>query len=438
MEILSVSRPFDHGPYCYADPLSSQHVLSLPTFQSVRVYHAHTASVTSLSISPFPPPTSQAPRPLAVNRIASQSQKLPQRSVSVTSTSSSSPRARKPQVVPNTPSNAIYIATSSTDGNVCVASLVDIKDVQLRNFARPVQAVALSPDYKNDRAYLSGGLAGNLVLTVGGRAGTNTKSTTTGTASATAAGWLGTIGLGSNTGIDKVLHSGEGTISTIKWSLSGKYVVWINEYGIKIMRSHLHLDSEDSEFAWKRFAHVDPPHDGDWEEMASVWKSRVEWIDEKSLETDDDDSAREKMSPATAKLKQYSSNSRVEKLLVGWGDGIWIINIHPGGTGVGRNVGEKTVGRAEKVKLYAIVSISDLLELMPIVCAWIASFLDYHYIPLLYSWFLHMSGLKTTSMAKRAMELKGIKQSLLRRRREVSPAGAFAIGRIPFHRNYVS
>lgn len=339
------------------------HVLSLPTFQSVRVYHAHTASVTSLSISPFPPPTSQAPRLLAVDRIASQSQKLPQRSVSVTSTSSSSPRARKPQVVPNTPSNAIYIATSSTDGNVCVASLVDIKDVQLRNFARPVQAVALSPDYKNDRTYLSGGLAGNLVLTVGGRAGTNTKSTTTGTASATAAGWLGTIGLGSNTGIDKVLHSGEGTISTIKWSLSEKYVVWINEYGIKIMRSHLHLDSEDSEFAWKRFAHVDPPYDGDWEEMASVWKSRVEWIDEKSLETDDDDSAREKMSPATAKLKQYSSNSRVEKLLVGWGDGIWIINIHPGGTGVGRNVGEKTVGRAEKIKFLRMDCIVSGLSL---------------------------------------------------------------------------
>lgn len=239
-----------------------------------------------------------------------------------------------------------------------MASLIDLKDVQLRNFARPVQAVALSPDYKNDRTYISGGLAGNLVLTVGGKAGTSTKSTTTGTASATAAGWLGTIGLGANSGTDKVLHSGEGTISTIKWSLSGKYVVWINEYGIKIMRSHLHLDGEDSESAWKRFAHVDPPHDGDWEEMASVWKSRVEWIDEKSLETDEEDTAREKStsSPATARLKQQvSSSNRIEKLLVGWGDGIWIINVHPGGTGVGKNVGEKTVGRAEKIKLYAHV-----------------------------------------------------------------------------------
>lgn len=330
----------------------------MPSFQSIRVYKAHTASVTSISISPFPPPTGQVPRSQAVDRIASQALQTPQRTLSVTSASSSSPRNPRQQTVPNTPANAIHIATSSTDGNVCVISLVDFKDNQLRNFARPVQAVALSPDYKNDRTYISGGLAGNLVLTVGGKSGTSTTSTTTGTASATAAGWLGAIGLGANTGTDKVLHSGEGTVSTIKWSLSGKYVVWINEYGIKIMRSNLHLDSEDSESAWKRFAHVDPPHNGDWEEMASVWKSRVEWIDEKSLETDDDDSAREKAtsSPATARLKQQvsSSSNSIEKLIVGWGDGIWIINVHPGGTGIGTNVGEKTVGRAEKIKLYVV------------------------------------------------------------------------------------
>jgi vacuolar protein sorting-associated protein 41 len=89
-----------------------------------------------------------------------------------------------------------------------VQSLVEHKDVQVRNFARPVQAVALSPDYKNDRTYVSGGLAGNLVLSVGGRAGTISTSTTTGTAAAAASGWLGTIGLGTNTGKDTILHSG--------------------------------------------------------------------------------------------------------------------------------------------------------------------------------------------------------------------------------------
>jgi hypothetical protein len=256
--------------------------------------------------------------------------------------------------VPKTPSNAIYIATSSIDGNVCVASLVDVKDVQLRNFARPVQAVALSPDYKNDKTYLSGGLAGNLVLTVGGKAGTSSTSTTTGGAAATASGWLGTIGLGGNSGKDTVLHSGEGTISTIKWSLSGKYVVWINEHGIKVMRSNLHLESVDSESAWKRIAHVDRPNEEGWEEMAGVWKGRVEWIDENNLETDEEDSSREKTvtTSATAKLKQQVKGSKkIEKLLIGWGGTIWIINVHPGGVGVGKNAGERSDGRAEIIKM---------------------------------------------------------------------------------------
>ena len=330
-----------------------QHVVSLPSFQSIRVYHAHSASISNLSISPLHSPFISA-IPEGVSRVASQ---LPKRTPSVTSQSSTrTPRTPKiPQPVANIPSNQIYVATASIDGNVCVQSLVDVKDVQLRNFARPVQAVALSPEYKNDRTYISGGLAGNLVLTVGGKAGTSSTSTTTGSASATAAGWLGTIGLGGNDGKDTVLHSGEGPVSAIKWSLTGKYVVWINEKGVKIMRSNLHLESADVEFAWKRIGHVDRPEDNSWEEMAGVWKGRVEWIDEKNLETDEDDKAREvsASSPATAKLKQQASkkNQRIEKLLIGWGGTIWIINVHPGATGVGENVGERSVGRAEIIKM---------------------------------------------------------------------------------------
>ena len=227
--------------------------------------------------------------------------------------------------------------------------------MQLRNFARPVQAVALSPDYKNDRTYVSGGLAGNLVVTVGGRAGTSSTSTTTGSAAATASGWLGTIGLGTNAGRDTVLHSGEGTISTIKWSLSGKFVAWVTEHGVKVMRSHLHLEGIDVDAAWKRIGHIDRPDDDGWEEMAGVWKARVEWIDEKTLEMDEDDKAREAStsSPATARLKQQATKSsmRIEKLLIGWGGTIWIVNIHPGGTGVGKHVGERNVGKPEIIKM---------------------------------------------------------------------------------------
>ena len=254
----------------------------------------------------------------------------------------------------------------------------------MKNFARPVHAVALSPDYKSDRTYISGGLAGNLVLTVGGRAGTSSTSTTTGTAAATASGWLGTIGLGTSAGKDTILHSGEGTISTIKWSLSGKYVAWVTEHGVKIMRSHLYLESVDAEATWKRIGHIDRPDDDGWEEMAGVWKARVEWIDEKTLETDDDDKFREDStsSPATAKLKQQATKSskRIEKLLIGWGGTIWIVNVHPGGTGVGKHVGERSVGKPEIIKMYAAPS-PLRISLTRIVYAWIASFLDCRYIP---------------------------------------------------------
>ncbi|EMR69433.1 putative vacuolar assembly protein [Eutypa lata UCREL1] len=148
-------------------------------------------------------------------------------------------------------------------------------------------------------------------------------------------------GKSANTGKDTVIHSGEGTISTIKWSLSGKYVVWLNEHGIKIMRSKVQLDSADAEDAWKRIGHIDRPHTDEWEEMAGVWKGRAEWIDEQSVENDEEDTTSEPtvaepQSPAATRLKQQAlqSDKKIERLLVGWGGTIWIIHVHPGGMGV--------------------------------------------------------------------------------------------------------
>jgi hypothetical protein len=57
--------------------------------------------------------------------------------------------------------------------------------------------------------------------------------------------------------------------------LSGKYVVWVNEKGIKIMRSNTGLEGVDIDSAWKRIAHVDRPQDSGWEEMAAVWKAQL-------------------------------------------------------------------------------------------------------------------------------------------------------------------
>lgn len=228
----------------------------------------------------------------------------------------------------------------------------------LRNFARPVNAVALSPEYKYDRTFLSGGLAGNLILTVGGRRGVSSNANVSSAAAATQ-GWLGSLGLGSNTGKDTILHSGEGAINTIKWSLSGKFVVWVNEKGIKIMRSNLKLGSEDLEYAWRRIAHIDRPDRSQWEEMAAVWKARLEWIDDEHLETDDDPPPKANGAHPSdplessavralevAKTGRSSKRKRPEKLVVGWGDTIWVLQVKPEGTGTGRDVGEKVIGSA--------------------------------------------------------------------------------------------
>lgn len=213
---------------------------------------------------------------------------------------------------------------------------MDPNDVTLRNFARPIQAVALSPDFKADRTYLSGGLSGNLILTVGGKAGVSADANTN-SAAAAASGWLGSIGLGSNTGKDTVLHSGEGSISCIKFSTTGKYVAWVNEHGIKIMRSHLKLDSVDADSAWKRFAHVDRPGGKNWDDMAGVWKGRAEWINDTNLETDEEDAVLSNGDAAknSAKTGPHVVKRRPEKLVVGWGDTAWVLHVHAGRRSVG-------------------------------------------------------------------------------------------------------
>ncbi|KAF2470321.1 uncharacterized protein BDR25DRAFT_287181 [Lindgomyces ingoldianus] len=332
------------------------HVLAIPSFQPLRNYNAHpSASVTALSVSPFPPPLPTAPS--GVSSRAAERPATPQKQAPSSGPSAVSPQRPRQPPVPATPSNQIYIASSSIDGHVCVSSLVDPKDVTLRNFARPVQAVALSPEYKSNRSYLSGGLAGELILTTGGQAGVRSTANTS-QAAAAAQGWLGAIGLGGNSGRDTILHSGEGTISTIKWSLSGQYVAWVNEHGTRIMRTNLQLESADSDSAWKRIGFIDKPNRRAWEDMASVWKPRVEWVNDQWLESDDDSiislnsTHTEKVDSTLPhqrvdKQRNGTKKKKIEKLVVGWGDAAWVVHVNPGRTGVGRDVGERSVGSAE-------------------------------------------------------------------------------------------
>ncbi|KAI7458237.1 WD domain-containing protein [Hortaea werneckii] len=335
------------------------HVLGLPGLQLIRSYRAHSATITSVSISPTPPPPSTVKAQDGSTQVLAPSG--PQgrtQSIRDSTSTTNSPRApsgsnqQASQHVPNTPSNQIYIATSSIDGHVCISSLIDPKDVQLRNFARPVQAVALSPDYKNDRTYLSGGLAGQLILTIGGKAGVSTDANTNSTAAA-ASGWLGSIGLGSGGGggKDTALHSGEGSISTIKWSPSGKWVVWVNEEGIKIMRSHLKLGSEEQDDAWRRIAHAPKPNLKAWRDMASVWKARAEWVEDKNLESDDlagrgSESVTNGLSNGNGTADTPKRKKKIEKLVVGWGDFAWILHVSAG-AGYTAHSGQKQVGTAD-------------------------------------------------------------------------------------------
>lgn len=249
---------------------------------------------------------------------------------------------------------------------MCVSSLSDPKDVILRNFARPVQAVALSPEYRSDRNYLSGGLAGQLVLTTGGRAGVSANANTTGP-SAAASNWFSAVGLTASNGKDSVLHSGEGAISTIKWSPSGKYVVWVNEQGFKIMRSNIRLTGYETDLAWKRIGHVAKPPRAVWEEMAGLWKARVTWIEDKYLQPDEDQDKGQHLpddkhpptrvstnsnSEMSEKSKNLQEKRLKEKLIVGWGDTVWILQIQHSGTDTGKNVGEQLVGTANILHMY--------------------------------------------------------------------------------------
>ncbi|KAF2130135.1 vacuolar assembly protein-like protein [Dothidotthia symphoricarpi CBS 119687] len=333
------------------------HALNIPSFQPLRTYNAHpAASVTSLSVSPLLPsqPFFQTPTPpKSADRLDTTA-----RQNASPAGRGTPPRAQRQAQVPPTPANQIYIASSSIDGHVCVSSLIDPKDVTLRNFGRPVQAVALSPDYKADRSYLSGGLAGELILTTGGQLGVRSNANTS-SASQTAQGWLGAIGLGGHGGKDTVLHSGEGAISAIKWSLSGKYVAWSNEHGIRIMRTNLYLDGADSDSAWKRIGFIDKPNRRIWQDMAGVWKARMEWVDDQSLESDDDAimsmNGRHSAGKSESTLPHHrvhepvkaTKTKKTEKLVIGWGDAAWIVHVQPGGAGVGRDVGERSVGSAE-------------------------------------------------------------------------------------------
>lgn len=227
-------------------------------------------------------------------------------------------------------------------------------------------------------------------------------------------------GLGGGSGKDTILHSGEGAISAIAWSKeSPRFVAWTNERGIKIMRSHIvppelrkeFLGETDApstvtdigigigvgmgmgignsliaannlltgnlltgypgvtswipglgvaggpvgEVSWKRISAIERPESIP-DEMASVYKPRLEWIDRRNLTEDDADghtaTLADDVSPTAVKGKPSLGTDwgQKEKLVVGWGDTIWVVDVFAG-DGSGEE-GENRAGWAEIVHMW--------------------------------------------------------------------------------------
>lgn len=98
-----------------------------------------------------------------------------------------------------------YLASSSMDGTVVIMNINDEKDITGNDFKRPVHSVALDPNYKATKAFISGGMAGDVILSE--------------------RGWLGQRS-------DTVLQTSEDPVIAVYW-LEG-VIIWMNDSGINI------------------------------------------------------------------------------------------------------------------------------------------------------------------------------------------------------------
>ncbi|KLT39187.1 vacuolar protein sorting-associated protein 41 [Cutaneotrichosporon oleaginosum] len=98
-----------------------------------------------------------------------------------------------------------FVATASMEGRVVIHSLTSTESYAF-DYKRPMNAIALEPNFakKSGRAFVCGGMLGNLIWQE--------------------KGWLGYR--------EQVLHSGEGPIWAIAWR--GDLIAWANDLGVKI------------------------------------------------------------------------------------------------------------------------------------------------------------------------------------------------------------
>ncbi|KAJ7195868.1 vacuolar assembling protein VPS41 [Mycena rebaudengoi] len=134
---------------------------------------------------------------------------------------------------------AEYVATASIDGQIVIHSKVESYAFDLK---RPMRTVALEPNFakRTTRAFVCGGMAGNLVL--------HEK------------GWLGHK--------ETVLHLGEGPIWQVRWR--GRLIAWANDLGVKIYDT----------VSQTRITFIDRPSDSP---RADLFKCTLHWQDDLTL-----------------------------------------------------------------------------------------------------------------------------------------------------------
>ena len=100
-----------------------------------------------------------------------------------------------------------FIASASQDGTVIISSLYNFNDKTIHHFKQPILALALEPDFgkKTSRQFVCGGPVGSLLLT--------------------GKGWFAQS--------QSILHSGQGTITTISWN--GSLIAWANDMGVTFL-----------------------------------------------------------------------------------------------------------------------------------------------------------------------------------------------------------
>lgn len=111
-----------------------------------------------------------------------------------------------------------YVASASMDGRVVVSSITDPTDIVASDFHRPVHTVALDPNYKSSKIFISGGMAGDVILSE--------------------KGWLGNRS-------DTVIQHSEDPVTAVYW-LEG-LIICLDESGINVFGQHsrevlLHID----------------------------------------------------------------------------------------------------------------------------------------------------------------------------------------------------